>query len=99
MRTPKPDLLPASDRLTILPLDITDPASIAAAMAAAGEIDVLVNNSGIGWLNAVEGTPISVVRDIFETNTIGTITAAAAVPRPPRGGDHQRHLQRDAEEL
>ncbi|MDO5606389.1 MAG: SDR family NAD(P)-dependent oxidoreductase, partial [Paracoccus sp. (in: a-proteobacteria)] len=55
MRTPKPDLLPASNRLTILPLDVTDPASIAAAVTAAGEIDVLVNNAGVGWLNAVEG--------------------------------------------
>lgn len=79
MRSPKPDLLPASDRLRILPLDVTDPASIATAVAAAGEIDVLVNNAGIGWLNAVEGTPIDVVRDIFETNTIGTIAMIQAV--------------------
>lgn len=79
MRVPKADLLPASDRLTILPLDVTDAASIAAAVAAAGEIDVLVNNAGIGWLNAVEGTPINVVRDIFETNTIGTIAMIQAV--------------------
>ena len=79
MRTPKADLLPVSDQLTILPLDVTDPASIAATSAAAGEIDVLVNNAGIGWLNAVEGTPISVVRDIFETNTIGTIAMMQAV--------------------
>lgn len=79
MRSPKADLLPASDRLTILPLDITDPASITAAVAAAGDIDVLVNNAGIGWLNAVEGTPLAVVRDIFETNTIGTIAMIQAV--------------------
>lgn len=79
MRTPKPDLLPTSDRLTILPLDVTDPASIAAAVAAAGEIDVLVNNAGVGWLNAVEGTPMSIVRDIFETNTFGTIAMIQAV--------------------
>lgn len=79
MRTPKADLLPASDRLRILPLDVTDPASIAAAIAAAGEIDVLVNNAGIGWLNAVEGTPMNVVRDVFETNTFGTIAMIQAV--------------------
>lgn len=79
MRTPRTDLLPASDRLTILPLDVTDPDSIAAAVEAAGEIDVLVNNAGIGWLNAVEGTPIDVVRDLFETNTIGTIAMIQAV--------------------
>jgi len=29
-----------------LPLDVTDPASVAAAVEAAGEIDVLVSNSG-----------------------------------------------------
>lgn len=79
MRTPKPDLLPASDRLTILPLDVTDPTSVAAAVAAAGEIDVLVNNAGVGWLNAVEGTPMSVVREIFEINTFGTIAMIQAV--------------------
>lgn len=79
MRTPKADLLPASDRLTILPLDVTDPQSITAAVAAAGEIDVLVNNAGIGWLNAVEGTPMSVVRDVFETNAFGTIAMIQAV--------------------
>lgn len=79
MRTPKSDLLPASDRLTILSLDVTDPQSIDTAVAAAGEIDVLVNNAGIGWPNAVEGTPISVVRDVFETNTFGTIAMIQAV--------------------
>lgn len=79
MRSPKAGLFPASDRLTILPLDVTDPESIAAAVADAGEVDVLVNNAGIGWLNAVEGTPMSVVRDIFETNTFGTIALIQAV--------------------
>lgn len=79
MRSPKAELLPASDQLTILPLDVTDPDSIAAAVAAAGEIDVLVNNAGIGWLNAVEGTPLPIVREIFETNTFGTIAMIQAV--------------------
>ena len=79
MRNPKADLLPASDRLTILPLDVTDAQSIADAVTAAGEIDVLVNNAGIGWLNAVEGTPMSVVRDVFETNTFGTVAMIQAV--------------------
>ncbi|MGV8833529.1 MAG: SDR family NAD(P)-dependent oxidoreductase, partial [Devosia sp.] len=55
MRTPNADILPASDRLRILPLDVTNAASIEAAVEAAGPIDVLVNNAGIGWLNALEG--------------------------------------------
>lgn len=79
MRTPDDHLLPRSGRLRILPLDVTDEASIAAAVAAAGDIDALVNNAGIGWLSALEGTPMATVRDIFETNTFGTMATMQAV--------------------
>jgi NAD(P)-dependent dehydrogenase (short-subunit alcohol dehydrogenase family) len=79
MRTPRADILPASDRLRILPLDVTDAASIQGAVKAAGSIDVLVNNAGIGFLNAVEGTPMQTARDVFETNTLGTIAMTQAV--------------------
>ncbi|MBP0652346.1 SDR family NAD(P)-dependent oxidoreductase, partial [Mycobacterium tuberculosis] len=72
-------VLPANDRLSVLALDVTDPDSIRRAVAAAGPIDVLVNNAGIGWLNAVEGTPMAVTREIFETNTLGTIAMTQAV--------------------
>src|ERR1700676_1125665 len=44
MRKPQKDLLPASDRLRVSPLDVTDPASVARAVVEAGPIDVLVNN-------------------------------------------------------
>jgi NAD(P)-dependent dehydrogenase (short-subunit alcohol dehydrogenase family) len=63
----------------VLALDVTDADSIAAAIAAAGAIDVLVNNAGIGWLNAVEGTSMETVRRIFETNTISTVAMMQAV--------------------
>jgi NAD(P)-dependent dehydrogenase (short-subunit alcohol dehydrogenase family) len=79
MRTPREVDLPASDRLRVLALDITDAASIRRAVEAAGPIDVLVNNAGIGWLNALEGTPMDVVRDLFETNTFGTMAMTQAV--------------------
>lgn len=79
MRTPREDVLPASERLRILPLDVTDAQSIAACIAAAGPIDVLVNNAGVGFLNALEGTPVDMVRKIFETNTFGTMAMAQAV--------------------
>ena len=52
MRDPAANTLPLSDRLRVLALDVTDEASIDAAVAQAGAIDVLVNNAGIGWLNA-----------------------------------------------
>lgn len=79
MRTPREDLLPQSERLRILPLDVTDADSIDRAVKAAGPIDVLVNNAGIGLLNAAEGTPMKTARDLFETNTLGTIAMTQAV--------------------
>jgi NAD(P)-dependent dehydrogenase (short-subunit alcohol dehydrogenase family) len=79
MRTPREDLLPRSARLRVLPLDVTDPQSIAAAVDAAGPIDVLVNNAGIGVLNALEGTSMDVARTVFETNTLGTIAMTRVV--------------------
>ena len=71
MRTPRQELLPASANLRILALDVTQPGSIARALDAAGPIDVLVNNAGIGLFGAFEATPMATVRDIFETNTFG----------------------------
>lgn len=79
MRNPAASTLPISDRLRVLPLDVTDAQNIAAAVASAGTIDVLVNNAGIGWLNALEGTPMETVRDIFEANLFGSITTMQAV--------------------
>lgn len=79
MRTPDPDLLPRSERLKTVALDVTDAASIQAALDAAGPIDALVNNAGIGVLAALEGTPIATAREVFETNTIGTIAMTQAV--------------------
>jgi NAD(P)-dependent dehydrogenase (short-subunit alcohol dehydrogenase family) len=79
MRTPRPDLLPASPNLRVLALDVTDPDSIAQAVEAAGPIDVLVNNAGIGMLGALEGTPIATAREVFETNTLGTIAMTQAM--------------------
>ncbi|WP_343741854.1 SDR family oxidoreductase [Herbaspirillum huttiense] len=79
MRTPRSDLLPDSPRLRILPLDVTSATSIAAAIAEAGPIDVLVNNAGIGALAAVEAQPMEQVREIFDTNTLGSIAMTQAV--------------------
>ena len=79
MRTPREDVLPRSDRLRVLALDVTDPESIRRALAEAGQIDVLVNNAGFGVLNALEGTSMDIARDLFETNTLGTIAFTQAV--------------------
>lgn len=79
MRTPQATLLPASERLRILALDVTQPHSIAAAVEASGPVDVLVNNAGIGLFGALEATPMATVREIFETNTFGSMAVTQAV--------------------
>jgi len=79
MRTPREDVLPTSERMRVLPLDVTSADSIANIVEAAGPIDALVNNAGVGFLNALEGTPIEAARHILETNTLGTIAMMQAV--------------------
>lgn len=79
MRTPRADVLPPSDRLRVLALDVTDPDSIARAIAEAGPIDALVNNAGFGAPVPVELTPMDTARALFETNTLGTLAVTQAV--------------------
>jgi NAD(P)-dependent dehydrogenase (short-subunit alcohol dehydrogenase family) len=79
MRTPQADVLPPSGRLRLVALDVTNPQSIRQALEAAGPIDVLVNNAGFGAASPVELAPIATVRELFETNAIGTIAMTQAV--------------------
>lgn len=83
MRRPAPDLFGGeSARLRVLPLDVTSEASIAALVEAAGPVDVLVNNAGIGMVGAFEATPFTAVRRLFETNSFGTMaTTQAFIPQ------------------
>jgi NAD(P)-dependent dehydrogenase (short-subunit alcohol dehydrogenase family) len=79
MRTPRQDVLPRSEHLRVLALDVTDPESIRHAVEAAGPIDALVNNAGFGAAAPFEAMPMATVRDVFETNTFGTMAVTQAV--------------------
>jgi NAD(P)-dependent dehydrogenase (short-subunit alcohol dehydrogenase family) len=79
MRTPREDMVPRSDRLRVLALDVTKGDSIAAAFEACGPLDVLVNNAGIGVVGVFEATPMATVREVFETNTFGVMAMTQAV--------------------
>lgn len=79
MRTPRPDLLPPAEGLRLMALDVKDPRSIRRAVDAAGPIDVLVNNAGMGAMGPAEGMPMTAVRELFETNTFGTMSVTQAV--------------------
>src|SRR5215831_20154902 len=79
MRNPREDVLSRSGRLRVVPLDVTQPHSIAAALDASGPIDVLVNNAGIGVVGAFEAIPMTTAREVFETNTFGVMAMTQAV--------------------
>ena len=79
MRTPRADLLPRSERMRVLPLDVSRRESIDDALEASGPIDVLVNNAGIGLFGAFEATPMTTVHEVFATNTFGVMAMTQAV--------------------
>jgi NADP-dependent 3-hydroxy acid dehydrogenase YdfG len=62
-----------------LALDVTDPETIAAAVAAAGDIDTLVSNAGVIFYAAVEATPPEELARLFDRNTLGSLRVAQAV--------------------
>jgi NAD(P)-dependent dehydrogenase (short-subunit alcohol dehydrogenase family) len=70
-------------RLEVLRLDLTDPDSIEEAVgtvvSSAGGVFGLVNNGGIGLRGCVEDCSEDEIRDVFETNVLGTISVTKAV--------------------
>jgi NAD(P)-dependent dehydrogenase (short-subunit alcohol dehydrogenase family) len=79
MRRPGDNVLPPSEHLRVLSLDVTDAASIRDAIEAAGPIDVLVNNAGFGVAAPAEIAPLDIVRELFETNVFGALAMTQAV--------------------
>lgn len=63
------------DTAIALTLDVTDPTQIKTAVESAvarfGQIDVLVNNAGIGYFGAIEESEEDEVRKMFEINVFG----------------------------
>ncbi|OII11453.1 short-chain dehydrogenase [Curtobacterium sp. MCBA15_009] len=68
------------ERVVPIALDVTDPSSIAAAVATASDVDLLVNNAGIA--PEADASLVSVADDtlehVFATNTFGVIRVSAA---------------------
>jgi NAD(P)-dependent dehydrogenase (short-subunit alcohol dehydrogenase family) len=65
----------AENGIHVLALDVTDEASMVAAVeaisASHGQVDVLVNNAGFELAGAVEEIPAAEVRRQFDTNVFG----------------------------
>jgi len=61
-----------------LALDVTDDASVAAAFAAAGDVDIVVVNPAEIFYAAVEAIPLPELLRLFDLNTVGAIRVAQA---------------------
>ncbi|PYQ65504.1 MAG: short-chain dehydrogenase/reductase [Acidobacteria bacterium] len=78
------DLAGLAERgIETIELDVTDPASVDAAvgavLGAAGRIDALVNNAGYGQYGAVEDVTLPEWRAQFEVNVFGALRLLQAV--------------------
>jgi NAD(P)-dependent dehydrogenase (short-subunit alcohol dehydrogenase family) len=62
-----------------LALDVDRDDSVARAVAAAGSVDVLVNNAGWSARGPVEKVPLAHVRGMFETNFFGAVRMIQAL--------------------
>ena len=66
------------DRVVPLALDVTDPASVAAAVAAALDTTVVINNAGVSAGPSLLDASLDEVRAAYETNVFGPIAVAQA---------------------
>jgi NAD(P)-dependent dehydrogenase (short-subunit alcohol dehydrogenase family) len=71
------------DGVTFVDLDVADDASVTAAVGQVierfGQIDVLVNNAGMGGVGAVEESSVAQAQDIFNVNVFGVLRMTKAV--------------------
>ena len=92
-RSGRSDLSGSSDRLHLLPLEVTDAAqvrqTVAEAQALYDRIDVVVNNAGYGLLGAIEEATEDEVERVFDVNFFGpleVVRTALPILRAQRGG-------------
>jgi NAD(P)-dependent dehydrogenase (short-subunit alcohol dehydrogenase family) len=65
-------------RVVPLQLDVTDPVAVAAAVDAAPDVDVLVNNAGVHGAESLLTSPESEIRATFEANVFAPLLLVRA---------------------
>ncbi|MDA7415372.1 SDR family oxidoreductase [Xenophilus arseniciresistens] len=70
-------------RATAVPTDVTDPEAVAAlarrALEVLGQVDVWINNVGVGAVGRFDETPVAAHRRVVEANLLGHIHGAHAI--------------------
>ncbi|MGH1525985.1 SDR family NAD(P)-dependent oxidoreductase [Leifsonia sp. L25] len=76
----------------VLPLDVTDADSVAAAAAAVPALDVLINNAGISLdiADVITDVDVDVFRRTYETNVFGVVAVTNAFAPALRRSAHPR---------
>ena len=69
----RPETLEGMRGVRVAALDVTDEASMAAAVGQTGGIDILVNNAGYAEMGPVESIGLDAWRRQFETNVFGLV--------------------------
>ncbi|XP_048814032.1 C-factor-like [Lagopus muta] len=70
--------------LVIVPLEVTDPASIKAAAASVGErlkgsgLNLLINNAGIAKIHSIDNETLKDMAEVYTTNTIAPLLLSQA---------------------
>lgn len=68
----------ADARVVPIALDVTDEASVRAAVAEAGDVSVVVNNAGIGGTGSLLAASVEEVEGVFAMNVFGALRVAKA---------------------
>ena len=75
--------LSLADRITLVEMDVADSASVtkgfAQIYAATDQVDVLVNNAGVGGNAVTEECPIDIYTEVFNINHNGSVRCIQAV--------------------
>lgn len=89
------DLRNAGGIAQAFPADITDEASVKEAFSSIssslGDVDILINNAGVGFATDLSTVPLDDFRRIFETNVTGVFLCSRAV-LPAMKGKKSGHI-------
>ncbi|KAF6307041.1 retinol dehydrogenase 8 [Rhinolophus ferrumequinum] len=67
--------------LTVAQMDVCSDESVAECLSCiqGGEVDVLVNNAGVGLVGPLEGLNLATMQNVFDTNFFGAVRLVKAV--------------------